>query len=290
MSRVLILGFSGYLGTEVQKILSPKNTYLGVSRTIKNKLIRNISPFDSNFCTEISEFHPDIVLNMAGSWINPRQNIDEIRFSNFTLPKLVSELLSGQKLMWYQINSYYNYYFDKFGVDKDQYSYFRRIITDYLNTKFNVTEFRLPHIVGSNDSPRRIFPLVITNLLSNKTVELTSGNQYLPVVHVGDAAKIIVAEMNDPSNRRIDVIPVACETIKSFGIQISEILGAESNCLKFGALADLPNEIYESRVITSHYEGLRNRIDNYTFKSVESIVLDYSARYKLGESGGGKMS
>jgi nucleoside-diphosphate-sugar epimerase len=272
MSKILILGFSGYLGTEVQKLLPPENTYLGVSRTSKNSLIRNISPLDNNFHTKISEFHPDLVLNIAGSWINPKQNIDEIRFSNFTLPKLVSESLIKQKPIWYQINSYYNYYFDKFGVDKDQYSYFRRTITDYLNNKFNVTEFRLPHIVGSNDSPRRIFPLVITNLLANRIVELTSGNQYLPIVHVSDAAKVIVDEMNVPSTHRIDISPVACETIKSFGIQISEMLHADFNVLKFGALSDLPNEMYDSSIITLHSHGLFNKMEKLSFDFIYNML------------------
>lgn len=275
MKRILILGFSGYLGKEVQKNLGPENVYMGVSTTQKDETIKNISPFDITFRDDIRKFRPDIVLNMAASWINPTKNKDQMEFSNYILPILVAEIVMEFKPIWYQVNSYYNYFFDEFGYDKDIYSALRRQATDYLRTRFDLIEFHLPHILGSDDKPFRIFPVIINSLLSNIAVDLTSGNQFLPILHVCDAARIISSEIENPLTRVIDIKPTACETIKSFALQINKILVGDFNLLKFGMIPDSPNEIYKKETITSHYFGKSSQYEVFALQNIKSIILSY---------------
>jgi dTDP-6-deoxy-L-talose 4-dehydrogenase (NAD+) len=101
-----------------------------------------------------------------------------------------------------------------------------RFLSEYLKTKKAVFLWcRLFYLYGENEDARRLFPYIRHQIMNNKAVELTSGNQIRDFLNVKDAAKSII----DAAEENL----FGCKNICS-GVEISIRELAEGIADEFG--------------------------------------------------------
>lgn len=253
-TKILLLGGNGFLGKQLQALLDPLSfEVLLVTRTLNNQsTFPQIQTTDSTWLDSIALFDPDITVNMLAAW-GPKINDAELWVSNFSLAEQVSSAIGRNKVHhWIQCNSYFNYFFDISGEDKDQYSYLRRIFTEQLIANFQeswaISELRLPHLTGVGQSKTQLLPNLIEAIFLNQKMELSSGTQYLPTATARNISEDILKVISSPrfiGHKYWKIAPTEQLTIRQI-VEIIEKVSARKANVVFGALEDRDKEFYSS--------------------------------------------
>jgi nucleoside-diphosphate-sugar epimerase len=250
---VLILGGHGFLGKRITAELK-KNA---INVFLYNRSDNSVSDIKSSKSIPFEIFLTNnegvLVINLLASW-GTESNPNLLKFANYEIPlKLLDEMISaGINIRWTQINSYYFFYFVETGVDKDEYSYWKRAISERIQNKSQITENRLsvlelylPHLYGENDKFNRLFALLTKQVNESTTLDLSSGRQILPILYVDDCARgikeILLQEKFSAKYRNLYIK-------EQSQMSLSEIIGIFQSFkpinVKFCALPDRQNEFY----------------------------------------------
>ena len=69
---------------------------------------------------------------------------------------------------------------------------FRAILDDAYNKNLiNLTTIILPHVFGHGENTNRIISTLTRELKEGRVVSISSGEQYLPILHISDAITAI---------------------------------------------------------------------------------------------------
>lgn len=209
---------------------------------------------------------PEVVLNLAAKW-GPGVSEDQIHEVSVTMPMSVVELLRGHQVRWVQVDSYFNLYFDMFGEDKDVYSRAKRLFIGQARDLLPVdslTQVIAPHLVGRAEPPGRLFPTIVSGLISRTPFRLGSGKQYVPFLHYEDAAAQLgqvitaAAQKRPPINlQRVQLRHVDCLTVAELVSKSRSYFGLEEGFAVLGGRPDEQREFYEEIPTTDVAECLR---------------------------------
>lgn len=250
-NRVLILGASGRLARQITLSLGVNWEVIGVGRDDRSRLpreVRYFSRFDSEAIAYLRLWRPNVVLNLAATWRGAANR--DIWKSSFEFPTLVAATLRRISTLWVQVDSYYNIYHELYGVDKDFYSQTKRVFFESLQAQdqgFKKVQILAPHLVGKNEPEGRLFQALVSGLSSWRVVELSSGDQFVPYVHLADAAAQIVgilekARISGLTVERIQLQRLDCQTPREIARQVAALLGADPNLLRFGQVPERERE------------------------------------------------
>jgi nucleoside-diphosphate-sugar epimerase len=207
----------------------------------------NVTEYD-----EYIELHENIrVINFLAAWGMSDESI--IENANHNLPaKLFDKLVAKNKpFTWIQISSYFHFFYLENTLDKDIYSYWKRIFSSYINqvseanSFINIIEIFLPHLYGENDKNNRLISTLTKFKESDQSIELSSGRQFIPILKVDDCAKALYSiltedELNSSSNQ-IYIKETEQFTIKELVLTIKKHQPLE---VVFGRKLERKNEFY----------------------------------------------
>jgi nucleoside-diphosphate-sugar epimerase len=184
MTRLLVLGGSGYIGSNLLESLPPNFEAIQIHRSnFDYKIIQN------------TKF--DIIINLSASKITANKQ-DSLE-SNYNFQSGVIESLSSKNFKWIQIASYYELQIEYGRVD--YYSLHKTKFRDFLknwssrHTGFEYSCLFLPHIFGKNESSSRLIPSIQKLNRGEKTF-FGSRNQQIPLMHIQDAVNSIILATN----------------------------------------------------------------------------------------------
>jgi nucleoside-diphosphate-sugar epimerase len=143
-------------------------------------------------------FNPEVVINCAGS--RGDANFEDSFEANFAFPLQVAKELkdclekSGEMIRWIQLASYFEAQI-AYGRS-DPYSLHKATFRQHFKAEFLLTfeicNIYLPHIVGAQMKKSSLFH-ILGEAASGKIIKLdTSGEQYLPVLHINDCIEGIL--------------------------------------------------------------------------------------------------
>jgi nucleoside-diphosphate-sugar epimerase len=177
--KVLVLGGGGYIGSHFRRAYSGDNFIF-----LKHS---DVDLLQQEFYNQIK-----IILNLSASRLNASK--EDSRSANFNFPKAILKRISDKPIKWVQAASYYELQVPKgrsdfYSLDKVA---FRDFLFDSTAEKKHlaVTSLVLPHIFGGNENNSRIIP-TLKKMNNGEVVELGSGNQLLPILHVMDAVRAL---------------------------------------------------------------------------------------------------
>lgn len=278
--KILILGATGFLGAELVNILrQEQNQLLLVGKRPRNLMPHHyVSTQDLGLIAQIKKFSPEIVINAMGSW-GDHLSSDELFEANFGVALRIFNELQNNLIHWVQCNSYFNYTFDETNEDRNLYSMYRRKFVDYSmalseNSNVRFSEIRLPHLVGGTQPQGRLIQLAAHSLKTNQALDLGSGSQILPLLHVVDAARQIVwiamQSCNIPGYFLFASEPLCQMSVREIMDHLIAVSGRQA-VFNFSALSDRRQENYEK----IKFNGEKLVMNNVVSIGLDQILNEY---------------
>jgi nucleoside-diphosphate-sugar epimerase len=187
---IAILGSSGYLGTNYRKHLHRLRIpffpiYHNQSKTeIEKLIIRNA---------------PEYIVNLAAT--HPNETFEKSLFGNFEYPMHVlrsAKKVLGNNFKWIQVGSYWEFQVQlgrnsPYALHKYE---FRQAIQEMSEVDFlKSTSLILPHIVRGGEDVKRLSNQLSNAKKTQTVIKLSTGTQYLPVLHVSDAVGAVTLSL-----------------------------------------------------------------------------------------------
>lgn len=191
--KQLVTGASGFIGSNMIN-----NGLLAESAIFLSREDFNLGKqeFQKKMSQLVSSKSLVQVINMmampgSGKTKEEKRNIQEANFSNALL--LLESLIDSHSIIQFiNFSSYFQFYFYKYGKDKDEYAYWRRLFSDKLKQSFDskvlysYLDIYLPHIYGSKERSTRLFPSLIGAIRSGELLEVSNGQQFIPLLSIDD--------------------------------------------------------------------------------------------------------
>ena len=211
MHKILLTGYSGFIGSEILNQLSKNNTIYITQRNkkkVNNKNIQNIKKIYfknyDNLNYKLNKLKIDIVIHCATHYIknHTSKDIKKLSDSNILFGNVILENLKPMKVkkfiyfntVWENYDSIKKNYFNLYAVYK---SIFKEIISYY---KKNLTSIKFYNLsisdtFGVMDKRKKIINILKLNYKKNKNTKILSKNLYLNLLNVEDiieAVKILI--------------------------------------------------------------------------------------------------
>ena len=192
----LILGGNGFLGSSIRNQFKNNNINFYLYNRENDTIINTTGDEVFSFKEFLVKEESFSIMNLLAAWGDIDQK--RIKYANYDLPlSIFNRVISThKKTLWIQVSSYFNFYYLETGIDKDSYSYWKRMFSDMLKSELLINaselsslELFLPHLYGENDKDSRLISLLTKKRLDSQPINISSGLQYLPILHVDDCAK-----------------------------------------------------------------------------------------------------
>ena len=258
VKHILVIGASGYLGSEFVRCLLNKNFKIyGTYNNNKKKLIKNknvkyfkLNSIDQKTFNKIKNLKVDYVVNFSG-YVNhsPIDNggnivienhlIGLFNINNFFLDKKIKKFINiGSSDEYGEINTNATEInreapFSPYSYAKTASTYFLQMINKSHN--FNVSTIRFFLVYGPRQEDNRLIPAIIKGCINNHNIDTSPGMQIRDFLYIDDAMSAIIKILNSKKTNGevFNVCSAKPVKIKELIINIKKIIGKGK--INFGA-------------------------------------------------------
>ena len=146
-------------------------------------------------------------------------------------------------------------------------------IAKYFTANFRIKfiNMKLEHMYGERDEYSKFIPFIIKNILENKTIKVTKGEQKRDFVYVKDVVNAYLKVLDNLGNFNNDFMEFEIGTGKSiylrdFVNEIEEEFNKKAN-IKWGAISYKKNEIFDSKANIEKAKNILGWYPNYDISS-----------------------
>lgn len=264
MKTVLLTGATGYIGQYAIDFLRRKNYVVHAvsSKPQNNESREDLVWHQVNLLDEeesknlIKKVRPTHLLHFAwyvehGKFWNAPENLDWLRSSLFLAKEFAES--GGQRIVTAGTCAEYDwtapspFVEDKtpfcpqtlYGASKYSLDLTLDKFSKIANLSFATGKIFFPF--GRNESPNRLIPSVIDNLLRNREAKTSHGNQIRDFMFADDVAEAFTALLDSEITGRVNIASGKGVKLKDVITQLGEITG-RSELLRIGAIPASPNE------------------------------------------------
>jgi dTDP-4-dehydrorhamnose reductase len=245
--KILLLGESGFLGSQVRSALSDM-ALRSPNRIELHQLV------DGKEVTE--EFNDiDVIINCLSA-TNSKLSQEEIYFVNYELPKKVFMKYAQREVLWINFDTYFQLYFRDLGKHKNFYSEAKYMFKIFLQTQpahmtISRRNYVLPHLLGPTERRGRLVRDIFENISQGKQCKISPGNQIIPVTDIEALAKYVRILLLDSNSITFNtkafeefyVPPAEILYVKDLVRMIADLYGRNSLLLK-GEMNYYENEFF----------------------------------------------
>ena len=285
--KILITGSTGFVGSNIVKLLIKKNVYIYDILRNKNKKNKKIIKLKNNknyfpiFYRKFNELEKklkkikiDIVINCATYYTNKNdiKNIEKLIQANIIFCSIILEILKTKIKKFINFGSMMEYSHGNDFSPKNFYAIskysFQKIEEFYKknNPKIKFYDLKLYETYGDNDKREKIIPTIIKKHSQNKSINIVSKNLAMNFVHIESlmlAIKMIIQNKIQEGEY--------CVKNKRF-IKIKKIIDSLNKKLK----KKIKTKYLSSRKFSNYNKKLKN-LPNWNDKhNLENFLL-----YKL---------
>lgn len=214
VENVLLLGANGFIGRKILNVAESKYRIIPVKRDLQQKQ------------AFLEEVRPVAIINCAAS--EHQAGYDESYFVNIDYPlKWLEALERIPKLgvKWIQAASYFELQIpfgriDHYSIHKMEFR--TKFLSAKKSQRFEPTAVFLPHIFGDGQKPNALFPSLIRHLKEGDVLNLTTGRQYLPLLHVDDAANALIESIHS-NQETCSAYPIWYGTVLELILEIESL-------------------------------------------------------------------
>lgn len=257
MSKVLITGVTGFLGSAVARELSKRHKVIGLKRSGSDSfriadMASSITFYDLDRVALENVFQEhaiDFIIHTATDY-GAHGNLVEVLDANVRYPlSLLSLGISNGARAFINTDTFYtpNYgALQYYSLSKRQFLEWAKLLSD----KISVASLKIGVLFGPMDQRDKFTPGMIRRLLAHEVeIELTAGEQKRHFLYVEEAARIfqtVLERIDDlPQGfNECNIGPGATYSVRDYLESLHKLTQSRSR-LKFGALPYRENEIME---------------------------------------------
>ena len=233
MKKFLIVGASGFIGTNILNLL-PSKIDLTIISSNKKKIIEKIKKKNFfritiknynfiSFKNKNSIQEIDVIINCTGAYPK-KNNIKKLIFLNYRIPKLLFDLsVSKKPKQFININTLLK-------NRKSTYVKYKHKLSDYFKSKLNntkVLDLFIGHLYGDVRNKKEfIYSTIIKILKKEKILNFTKGQQKRDFIHIKDFRNLFKKILKIKTNKKyskFDISSFKNYSIKSVILLIKKI-------------------------------------------------------------------
>lgn len=302
MTKVLITGVNGFIGSHLTRQLSKEKFEVFATKRNNSNLIRCndyaesiqwINTDQKDWDKKIRQIKPQILIHTAWGGVSAKdRNNWELQLSNFSFSKQLfdSVLFNNDcKIIVLGSQAEYGLYNERISEEylpqpTDAYGAVKLLTLFYLQSMKKMVEpwywLRVFSVFGAGENSSWLIPQVIKNLKNNESIDLTGGEQWYDYLYIDDFVcnfmKIIVAE------RKNSGVYNFCSGeaihLKKLLLLISKFCKVPENLLHFGAI---PYRQNQSMFMEGNNTKFCKVFGTITTRSIEKAIQDYIENYNL---------
>lgn len=200
--KILITGGTGFLGEKISESISneKKNKIFVLTNRKKNinrPVKQNEILIEYNQLYKCFQDGIDLVLHAATNYDNNIDDLQNVFMSNLQLPMELIDLCKKNNVKYFiNIDSFYssnkNIYTKKlpfYKLSKKQLLEWIKLYASFK--KINFINIKIFHLFGHEENNRKFINYLINNMIKNKQIELSSGNEKINFVYIKDVIEAI---------------------------------------------------------------------------------------------------
>lgn len=285
MKTILITGISGFLGSHLAKNLQNSYNIIGLKRRASNlwriKDYKNITIID-----DINKINKkiDYIIHTATNYGRNNNLLSEIIDSNLSFGIKILEFANKNNIKAFiNTNTLQNPLSSPYCLSKNQFqSYFK-----YFNN-FKIIDVYIEHMYGPFDDKNKFIYYLIEQMISNKDIELSKGEQLRDFIYIDDvvsAFNIIINNIDTFSlYTRLELGSGKQTLLKDFIQMILSIFNQQSHTtskLLFGKRPYNNNEHMNIKADITSLQKLGFKIKNDNYIGISKTIM-----HQLNRGGG----
>jgi nucleoside-diphosphate-sugar epimerase len=265
--KILLTGATGFIGSNIAKGLLEHGfevyaTYRSTSTFEKCKHFKNkinwLNTETSNWKEQIAVLKPDQLIHVAWDGIDSEnRNNWEIQAHNFWHSKEYFDLANEyciKKVI--SLGSQAEYGIHDFPVNEmtapapnDAYGAIKTLTANYQRNLFDNSEtawywIRVFSVFGEGENMKWLIPLVISRLLRNEPIKLTSCDQKYDYLYIEDFVRYIISIVICEENKSgiYNICNSESIVLRDLLKIIAELMNVSSDLLRFGEIHQRPSQ------------------------------------------------
>ena len=252
MSRILLTGATGYLGSRIAQMLLHEHHSLlcpvlsDAPYDYLTPMLKQVDITDSNgpgLTDSIFNFSPEIIVHTAARYERGTISLTELTDANLLFPLRILDavLNTKSKVFWLNTDTSLDRSLNGYALSKHQFSewgqyYANKGLLDFCNVL-------LEQFYGSGDSGSKLFPYLYDKMSKNEPIELTDGLQRRDMIYVDDVlnAYSILCQKRPTGYCEFPLGTGEAPQVKEVITYFAELLNTKSE-LQFGVLPKRENE------------------------------------------------
>lgn len=296
MKRILVTGATGFIGNVVIKNLLQKGYEVHAVTSQKREEYHNKDIYWHNLdllnISKIKELFlrvkPTYLLHLAwyavpGKYVNAEENLSWIQ-SSIEILKNFKEF-GGERMVFagtcFEYDLEYGYLKEDITPSMPNSLYgtckysFENIAQDYcIKNDISFASGRIFYLYGEREDSTRIIPYVINNLLDNKIVRCSHGNQLRDFLNVYDVGSAFVEILESDLRGVVNIGSGKPIRLKDIFLTIGKIIGRE-NSIDFGSFKPVKTEptmiVCDNTKLTSE----TNWVQRYEIHDGLQLTIDW---------------
>ena len=290
--KILLCGGNGFIGKNLSRLLAEQAEIIVAGRNLPpNDCDKKIhcATVDFNDLLQVKEllktYQPDIIINLIAQVTAERSlslfpSMLETNLNPLLTLYEASTVCTSLRLV-IQIGSLEEYGDIPVPFREEQreqpaspYALSKQLATNtammlHRNFNFPTVVLRLANLFGPHQASNKLIPYLVTQLLKNSDIALTSGEQKREFLYVDRLAEIIKSVIEQPDSFIGQILNLGSSvsySIKEIALACKAYLNSSSNIV-FGALPDRPNEMPDMRCSSNKFFQLSGHKIRDTFLS-----------------------
>lgn len=229
MKKFLIVGASGFIGTNILNLLPPKidltiitTNKKKITKLIKKKKFSQITIKNYNFISVRNKHmiqDVDVIINCTGAYPK-KNNIKKLIFLNYKFPKLLFDFSINKKpKQFININTLLR-------NKVSPYVKYKHKLSDYFKLKHEntkVLDLFIGHLYGDvNNKKELIYSTIIKILRKDKMLNFTKGQQKRDFIHIHDFRKLFKKILKIKTNKKYSKFDIS--SFKNYSIKFVILL------------------------------------------------------------------
>jgi nucleoside-diphosphate-sugar epimerase len=278
--KILITGATGFLGSHLLPALIEKGYGIIVlKRSFSNiwRIQNVISQIESYDIDKVSikkifdENEIGGIMHLATDYGRKNNNdIVQMSKANIEMPAKLLDLGCKHGVIFFiNTHTFWNSKYNLYSAMKNSFIEIAKYFSANFKVKF--INMKIEHMYGEKDDYGKFIPFVIKNILEDKKIKVTKGEQKRDFIYVNDVIDAYLKVLDNLGNlnnnfTEFEIGTGNSVTLRDFVNKIEEEINKKAN-IKWGAIPYRKNEIFDSK---ANIEKAKNILGWYPKYDVSS--------------------